>query len=234
MVASVGLGDRVRRLAPATPVREWRFPSAIVGDHAADAEGLRHRLGLPDDAPVVLYSGTFEAYQGLEHLIVAAPRILQRVPSARFVFVGADKAGRIEVEDAAADLVRDGVLTVVDRQPRWMIPSYLALADVLVSPRALAGTFRSRSSTIWPPAGRSSPPISRPTARCSTSDRAVLVAPTPEGLADGIVSVLCDGANAAALAGAAREYAVEHLGWRQLRAVGRPSSTQEVAPQCPA
>lgn len=213
VVASVGLADRVRRVAPGTPIREWRFPSAIVGDHAEEAKGLRRRLGLPEDAPVVLYSGTFEAYQGLEHLIAAAPRILERVPSARFVFVGADKAGRIVVEAAAADLVHDGILTVVDRQPRWMIPSYLALADVLVSPRAFGGNLPLK---VFDYLAASRPIVATDieTHRTVlTDDRAVLVAPTPEGLADGVVSVLCDGAKSAALAEVAREYAVEHLGW---------------------
>ena len=233
VVASVGLADRVRRVAPGTPVREWRFPSAIVGDHAADAEGLRQRLGLPDEAPVVLYSGTFEAYQGLERLIAAAPRILQRVPTARFVFVGADKAGRMAVEVAAADLVHGGVLTVVDRQPRWMIPAYLALADVLVSPRAFGGNLPLK---VFDYLAASRPIVATDIETHRTvlnDDRAVLVAPTPDGLAEGVVSVLCDGAKAAALAEAAREYAVEHLGWgRFLRSVAE--IYQEVHRDVPA
>lgn len=233
VVASVGLAERVRRIAPATRVREWRFPSAIVGDHAADAEGLRRRLGLPDEAPVVLYSGTFEAYQGLECLIAAAPRILDRVPSARFVLVGADKAGRIAVEAAAAELVQDGILTVVDRQPRWMIPSYLALADVLVSPRAFGGNLPLKVFDYLA-SGRPIVATDIETHRTVLNrDRAVLVAPTPEGLADGVVSVLCDGAKAAALAAAARAYAVEHLGWgRFLRSVAE--IYQEVHRDVPA
>jgi glycosyltransferase involved in cell wall biosynthesis len=190
-------------------------------------------LGLPDDAPVVLYSGTFEAYQGLECLIAAAPRILERVPSARFVFVGADKTGRIAVEAAAADLVHDGILTVVDRQPRWMIPSYLALADVLVSPRAFGGNLPLKVFDYLA-AGRPIVATDIETHRTVLNgDRAVLVTTSPEGLAEGIVSVLCDGAKAAALAGAAREYAVEHLGWgRFLRSVAE--IYQEVHRHVPA
>jgi len=213
VVASVGLADRVRRAAPGARVREWRFPSATIGDRSAEADGLRVRLGLPDAAPVVLYSGTFEAYQGLERLIAAAPRILERVPSARFVFVGADDAGRVEMEAAAAELVRDGILTIVDRQPRSLIPGYLALADVLVSPRSFGGNLPLKVFDYLA-AGRPIVATDIPTHRTVLSDeRAVLVAPTPEGLAAGVVSVLCDGAKSAALAQAAREYTVEHLGW---------------------
>ena len=213
VVASVGLADRVRHVTPGARVWEWRFPSVTVGDHSAEAEGLRRRLGLSDAAPVVLYSGTFETYQGLEHLIAAAPRILERVPSARFVLVGADTAGREEVETAAPELVRDGILTIVDRQPRSEIPAYLAMADVLVSPRSFGGNLPLKVFDYLA-AGRPIVATDIPTHRTVlTDERAVLVAPGPEGLAAGIVSVLCDGAKSAALAEAAREYAVEHLGW---------------------
>lgn len=220
VVASVGLADRVRRVVPEARVREWRFPSATVGVHAAEADGLRSRLGLTDDAPVVLYSGTFEAYQGLERLIAAAPAILARVPSARFVFVGADPMGRATVEAAAAELLRDGVLTLVDRQPRSAIPGYLALADVLVSPRAFGGNLPLKVFDYLA-AGRPIVATDIPTHRTVlTEERAVLVPPSPDGLATGVLSVLCDGEKSTALATAAREYAVEHLGWgRFLRSV---------------
>ena len=217
VVASVGLADRVRRVAPGTRAREWRFPSGTVADHSGEAEGLRRRLGLSDAAPVVLYSGTFEAYQGLEHLIAAAPRILERVPSARFVLVGADEAGRVEVETAAGELVRDGILTIVDRQPRSVIPGYLALADVLVSPRAFGGNLPLKVFDYLA-AGRPIVATDIATHReLLTDERAVLVAPTAEGLAAGVVSVLCDVEKSTALAEAAREYAVEHLGWGRFR-----------------
>jgi glycosyltransferase involved in cell wall biosynthesis len=213
VVASVGLAERVRRVSPGARVREWRFPSGRVGEHAAEADGLRRRLGVSDAAPVVLYSGTFEAYQGLEHLIGAAPLILERVPSARFVFVGADEAGRLEVETAAAELVRDGILTIVDRQPRSVMPGYLAMADVLVSPRSFGGNLPLKVFDYLA-AGRPIVATDIATHReLLTDERAVLVPPTPEGVAAGVVSVLCDGAKSAALAQAAREYAVEHLGW---------------------
>ena len=53
-----------------------------------------------------------------------------------------------------------------------------------------------------------------PTHRTVLSDqRAVLVAPRPEALADGILAVLGDPGHAAKLSAAAREYARVHLGW---------------------
>ena len=36
-----------------------------------EAVSLRRQLRLPQDAPVILYSGTFESYQGLDELMTA-------------------------------------------------------------------------------------------------------------------------------------------------------------------
>src|SRR5688572_2334749 len=101
VVASVGLGDHVRAVAPGARVWEWRFPCGITGPRQSDARALRRQLGLSENAPVVLYSGTFESYQGLDQLIAAVPRIRERVPAATFVLVGADAESRADVEAAA-------------------------------------------------------------------------------------------------------------------------------------
>ena len=76
------------------PVREWHFPSAQVEAEAPDVGALRERLGLSAEEPVILYSGTFEAYQGLPELIAAIPLVRAQVPSATFVLVGASLSSR--------------------------------------------------------------------------------------------------------------------------------------------
>ncbi len=215
VVTSTGLAEGVRGIDPTVPLREWRIPSATVATRPTDSETLRRRLGLSDLASVVLYSGTFETYQGLDNLIAAAPLILQRVPSARLILVGADDKGRVAVESAAAHLVRDGRLTIVDRQPRSVMSDYLALADVLVSPRSFGGNLPLKIFDYLA-AGRPIVATDIPTHRSMlTEKRALLVESTPEALAAGVISVLCDGEKSAVLAAAAREFAIEHLGWGQ-------------------
>ena len=215
VVASVGLGDHVRAVAPGARVWEWRFPSGIVGPRQSDARALRRQLGLTSDAPVVVYSGTFEGYQGLDQLIAAVPRIRERVPAATFVLVGADAESRASAEAAAPDLVREGALKIADRQPRWAIPSYLAMADVLVSPRQFGENLPLKVFDYLA-AGRPIVATDIPAHRTVLNDeRALLVPPTPEGLADGVLSVLHDKEKATRLATAAHTYAVEHLGWKQ-------------------
>jgi glycosyltransferase involved in cell wall biosynthesis len=221
VVASAGLGDRVRHLAPDTKVREWRFPSTPGDVPTYESLALRRRLGLPADAPVVLYSGTFEEYQGLDDLIAAIPAVLATMPGARFVLVGADRASGTPLGGKAEELVRAGILTVVERQPRSAMPVYLAMADVLVSPRAFGGNLPLKIFDYLA-AGRPIVATDISTHRAVlTGETAVLVQPNAGALADGILSILRGPSKARELGDAARRYAFEHLGWsRFVRTVG--------------
>jgi glycosyltransferase involved in cell wall biosynthesis len=214
VVASLGLADRVHRVAPATPVREWKFPSTPGEVDPADTLALRRRLGLPATAPVVVYSGTFEAYQGLANLVAAIPAVRARVPSARFVLIGADEANRGPVS-SADEMVREGTLTIVDRQPRSAMPVYLAMADVLVSPRSFGGNLPLKIFDYLA-SGRPIVATDISTHRAVLTDElAVLVQPRADAIAGGIVSLLAHPSRANALGAAAREYAIEHLGWNR-------------------
>ena len=213
VATSAGLAERVRRTAPGVPVREWHFPSAPADADPAGVRELRQRLGLVPAAPVVLYSGTFEAYQGLPELIEAIPMVRARVPDVRFVFVGADRADGAIADGPAAALVESGVLRVVERQPRADMAEYLALADVLVSPRAYGGNLPLKIFDYLA-AGRPIVATDIPTHRTVlTEERAVLVEPSSAALAGGIVAVLGDPVRARRLAVAAQSYARSHFGW---------------------
>ncbi|MFM8532135.1 MAG: glycosyltransferase, partial [Acidimicrobiia bacterium] len=51
-------------------------------------EEVRVAWGVPADAPLALYTGTFEAYQGVDMLIDAVALIARRRPDARVLVVG--------------------------------------------------------------------------------------------------------------------------------------------------
>lgn len=213
VVASAGLAERVRMMAPTAAVREWHFPSARADADPADVQGLRERLGLTGAGPIVLYSGTLEAYQGLSELIEAMPLVLARQPGTTFVIVGADGQSELFAHGAAPSLIAAGVLRVVERQPRAEIATFLAMADVLVSPRAYGGNLPLKIFDYLA-AGRPIVATDIPTHRTVlTEERAVLVAPRTDAIADGILEVLRDAPRAARLATAARTYAQMHFGW---------------------
>jgi glycosyltransferase involved in cell wall biosynthesis len=102
-------------------------------EHAA---AIRDRFRLSTAAPVVLYTGTFEAYQGLDLLFEAMVHVHAALPDAKLLLAG----GRPEqIERARAEVQRmglDGVVIFAGEQPSSAIAAYLRAADVLVSPRS--------------------------------------------------------------------------------------------------
>lgn len=216
VVSSAGLGDRVREVAPGTPVREWQYhalPPASFAPDSPGAEELRERLGVDLDAPIVLYCGNFAPYQGIRPLIEAIPAVTERQPNAVFVLVGLEGSNDFELPPASRHLVETGTLRLVARQPRGHVPAFLALADVLVSPR-LHGANLPLKIFDYLQAGR--PIVATDIAAhrgLLDDDCAVLVEPTSRGLAAGITAVIGDPARAERMAAAAEAYTPDDEDW---------------------
>ena len=168
--------------------------------------GVRRSLGLDADTPVVLYTGTFEAYQGLDLLYGAMRHVLTTTPSARLVMVGGDPE-QVEAARRAAAAAGIGEATIFTGQrPAEEIPAFLDAASVLVSPRS-SGTNTPLKIYQYLRSGR---PIVATRLRTHTQvlddEVAILVDPTAEKLAGGIVRAFTDpavqtlGANAQHLA----------------------------------
>jgi glycosyltransferase involved in cell wall biosynthesis len=167
---------------------------------------------------VVVYTGTFEPYQGLPMLVSAIPGIRAAVPDAVFVLVGRDPAQAVEVDRLVAALPDAGAVRIVPRQPRQAIPAYLALATVLVSPRAYGDNLPLK---IFDYLAAGVPIVATDiAAHRSLLDptRAEMPQPTAPGLEVALVKVLTDKTHAAQLGANARAYAAEHLSWGAYRA----------------
>ena len=99
------------------------------------AHEVRGAWGIAAEAPLALYTGTFEAYQGVEMLIDASAMIAKRRPDARVLVVGGEPAqvdaakARAEAAGAAAIMIFTG------QQPAKEIPGFIEASDLLVSPR---------------------------------------------------------------------------------------------------
>ena len=85
----------------------------------------------------MLYTGTFEAYQGLD-LLFAAMAIVQRArPDARLVLAGGQSGpGGERARARRARRASTTVTVFAGERPAAEIPAYLLAADLLVSPRS--------------------------------------------------------------------------------------------------
>jgi glycosyltransferase involved in cell wall biosynthesis len=220
VVASAGLGRHVAAIAPAVPHREWRFPERSGGGRSLppDRSGEQRRLArkeldLPRQARLLVYSGNFEPYQGLDVLLQALPLVAAAAPDSVLVLVGAEGEAQSEAVRSQLDPALQAHLRVVARQPRERVGRYLAAADILVSPRLWGDNAPLK---IFDYLGAARPIVATDILAHRAvlqADIAILVDATPEALADAMVRILADDALAARMAEAASAFGRERLGW---------------------
>jgi glycosyltransferase involved in cell wall biosynthesis len=153
--------------------------------------GLSEKLKLPGRVPIV-YTGTFERYQGLDMVLECIGRVVEQYPNAIFVFVGAKVfQAQLWTEKAATLGLTTHTLFLDAVSPEESMV-YLAYASILISPR-LNGTTIPLKIYSYLHAGR---PIVATNINAHTQvltqDTAVLVEPNAPAFADGILKVLED------------------------------------------
>lgn len=164
------------------------------GEGAVQGSGtaVREQLGLSASTRVVLYTGTFEPYQGLALLLAAAGHVHAMVPDVRFVLIGGHPAQIARLREQATRLAVDDEMTFVGERPADEIPAFLGAADVLVSPRS-TGTNTPLKIYQYLRSGRPIVATRLLThTQVLTDDVAILTEPTPEAFAEGIVRALRD------------------------------------------
>ena len=185
-----GLVPVVTAQAPRTPVHVLRSLSLGYQVDPALSDKLRSSWG--QDRPVILYTGSFEPYQGLPLLLDAMAVVRESLPQALLVLVGGRPEQVTEVTRQAARLGVAGAVVCAGQCPPDEIPSYLAAADILVS---------SRRDGINTPCKlydylRAGKPIvaTRTASHLDVLDDqcAVLTDPTPQAFAAALLAVLRD------------------------------------------
>jgi glycosyltransferase involved in cell wall biosynthesis len=202
------LAEVVREIDPnAAPILIENAPGSGDTPREGDGAAARARLGLGPDVPIVLYTGTFEAYQGLDLLFEAAKLVKAQEPRVRFVLAGGTPA---QVDAARERVARDGtsdVVVLAGHRPAEEIPALLGAAAVLVSPRS-TGTNTPLKIYQYLRAGRVIVATRLRTHTQVLDDQvAILTDPTPAAFAGGILVAVRDSARAAAIGQQARALA---------------------------
>jgi glycosyltransferase involved in cell wall biosynthesis len=168
-------------------------PLAESGEEIADDEAFRIRreLGL-EGTFVIHYSGTFEAYQGLPLLFGALRIVAEKLPSARLLMVGGTPP---QIEEAKRELARYGLgerVVFTGQRPASEMPRFLAISDVLVSPRS-AGMNTPLKIYSYVRAGKPIVATRLPThTQVLDDESAVLAEPTPEAFAEALLGLAED------------------------------------------
>jgi glycosyltransferase involved in cell wall biosynthesis len=165
-------------------------PGAAETATRGSGAAIRAQLNVEPNAPLVLYTGTFEAYQGLDLLFASMQPVLRTMPAARLVLAGGRPEQIEEARRRAASLGISAALIFAGQRPAEEIPSFLDAADVLVSPRSL-GTNTPLKIYQYLQSGK---PIVATRLLTHTQvlddDVAFLTDATPEGFGAGILTAL--------------------------------------------
>jgi glycosyltransferase involved in cell wall biosynthesis len=94
--------------------------------------GFRKKLGIPKNAPVIIFTGALLAAKGIWNLVEAIPLVLKKVKNAHFLIVG------YPVEEASQRVKKLGVSRNVHftgMVDYFKLPDYLLVSDVAVEPK---------------------------------------------------------------------------------------------------
>jgi glycosyltransferase involved in cell wall biosynthesis len=179
---------------------------------AAVAE-LSEKLNLSGRLPIV-YTGTYERYQGLDMALECVDIVVKQYPSVIFLFVGAKNQQAKEWTEKAKEMNLQDHVLFLDVVPPEESMVFLAYAAVLISPR-LNGTSTPLKIYSYLHAGK---PIVATNIKSHTQvldlNTAMLVAPDKDAFAEGIIRVLQDPELAQCLGTNALHYAQEKFNYQ--------------------
>jgi glycosyltransferase involved in cell wall biosynthesis len=201
IVICPSLEDTVREIDPdARVILIENAPGSSEDQATAEQAGaVRREFGMSPSTPVVLYTGTFEAYQGLDLLFEAMAHIKSVRPDARLLLAGG-KPDQVAKAQTVAQALGAGEITIfAGERPSSEIPAYLLAADVLVSPRS-RGTNTPLKIYQYLRSGKPIVATRLLTHTQVLNDRtAVLTGATAREFAEGILTALQDPARAASV-----------------------------------
>jgi len=193
------LEQRARAWAPEVPVLRLEDTSLLelYPPPAGEVEPWDY------PGPVVMYVGNLQPYQGVDLLVQGFARAVEQVPQAQLVVIGGGDLARYR--HMAGELGVAEQVHLLGPRPLKLLAWYLRKAQVLVSPR-LQGYNTPMKIYSYLDSGTPVVATDLPThTQVLTPEVAVLVRPTPDSLADGLVRVLQDPDLSRNLARRARE-----------------------------
>ena len=179
-------------------------------EHLPSRAEAREKTGLPQDAKIALYAGSFSMYswKGVDVFLESA----KLVPEVLFIGVGGTEA---EARALAGELPQN--VRCVGRKPHSEIPLYLRAADVLVLPNKAGDSMSEKYTSplkLFEYMASGTPVVASdlPSIREALSEEMALLVHSNEAqaLADGIRSALANPDAAGTRASRAREAAARY------------------------
>jgi glycosyltransferase involved in cell wall biosynthesis len=184
------LAEHVQEINPRVPMQMIENLPLVSDEVDVEVvEQLKEKLGLVGKI-VIVYTGTFERYQGVDLLIDSVDIVIQQYPEVKFILVGGKPNQIEELKNLVVNKSLDKSVRFMGTVPIEEANTYIEMADILVSPRTEGTSVPLKIYTyLW--AGK---PIIATNLTAHTlvldQESAVLVEPTKESLASGLVKLI--------------------------------------------
>jgi glycosyltransferase involved in cell wall biosynthesis len=209
IVICPSLMDTVKEIEPSARAVLIENAPGSGDEQATDADAARVRasLGVAAEVPLIVYTGTFEAYQGLDLLFGSMALVKAARPDARLVLAGGKPDQVAAARDLAARAGIADVTTFTGERPASEIPAYLRAADVLASPRS-RGTNTPLKIYQYLRSGTAIVATRLLThTQVLSDDTAILTEAVPRSFADGMLRAIADPAGARSIGEQAKRLA---------------------------
>ena len=123
-------------LSPTAAARMVRLSPGVDTERfypGCGGAGVRSKLGIADEAPVVVCTARIVRRKGQDTMVRAWPQVIADVPDARLLLVG-DGPHRARVEDLAESLGVVDSVTFTGSVPWEEVPAYTDAGDVFAMP----------------------------------------------------------------------------------------------------
>ena len=94
----------------------------------------RNEYKIPDDATVIIYTGSMARAKGVDELLLALPEIIKKDNKLTFIFAG---YGELEkyFKNKYSEYIKSGNIIFIGRFSYFTLPKILALADYAIEPK---------------------------------------------------------------------------------------------------
>ena len=208
------LDELVKEICPAAntiKIENLPIQTTVPIPSPGKIENVRQNLGL-NGKHAIVYTGTFEPYQGLDMLIKSAQIVISECPEVSFLLIGGNKHQIEYYRQLASERNLLDFFHFTGKVSTTEATVYLELASILVSPR-LEGTSIPLKVYTYLSSGK--PMVATNIAahrQALSEDLAILTAPDEQDFAHGILTLIDDPQLGLCLGKSARNFALDRYG----------------------
>lgn len=205
LTVCAALQEIARGHAPDTPIGRVE-DTTLLEPAGTNGNGTKHLPPETEGAPVAMYVGNLEHYQGIDLLLEGFRHTLEEMKQARLVIVGGRKDDIDHYGERATELGIRQAVHFLGPKPVSELADLLREADVLVSPR-LKGTNTPMKIYSYLDSGTAVLATRLRTHTQVLDERtAFLVDPEPRALGTGLATLLKDDSLREGLAARAKDH----------------------------